>query len=159
MKKDFIFKLVLLLIVITISALISSSCMASYASDETTLAENRALWASKKISNYRYTIQWMAFGPRDVAGKRVMIEVRNGQRVAVKCLNGELKNTEFFDKLDSAEDLFNRIQVTIASKPYKMSAGYAPTTGFPLYISAKKNDESVTDDWWRIEITDFEVID
>ncbi|MEZ5428506.1 MAG: DUF6174 domain-containing protein [Pyrinomonadaceae bacterium] len=143
-------------LMIFLSAILLTYCSPS---ESYKLENNREKWKSQNISHYSFVIVWLAFGPREVAGKPVRIEVLNGKRVALECLDCELPETDFFDDLDTAEKLFDRVQSSIAAKPYSLSIIYDDDLGYPVSISGENHGPRVTDDSWSIRISQFKVID
>jgi hypothetical protein len=119
-------------------------------------AQRREQWASQKITDYRYTFKVFSFSPD--AGKPLMIEVREGKQVSLKCIECQLQRTQVYTNLDTIEKIFDVIQKEIEGDRYSFDVKYDETFGHPIFYRAKNKDSGIMDDWWRFEISNFEVI-
>ncbi len=119
------------------------------------LRQKREQWSSQKIANYHYTIKLSALNTD--AGKPVLIEVRDGKQVSIKCVGCELKQPETFTKLDTIEKLFETIEKGIGNNENSLHIKYDESLGYPLYWRGEMKKEA-TDNWWKYEISNFEAI-
>ena len=152
MMINSIFRQFNLWILLALPLILTTSC--SYLQTRE-LRQKREQWASQKIANYQYTIKLVAFNAD--GGKPVLIEVRDGKQVSMKCVGCELKQPETFTKLDTIEKLFETIEKGIENNENSLEIKYDKSLGYPLYWRGEMKKEA-TDNWWKYEISNFEVI-
>ena len=109
------------------------------------LARGRAVWASRNVSNYRFTVRVVCFCPEI---RNVVIEVRNGVVVSRTYEDdGTPVDSEFLAQYDTVEKLFAVIQEAVDQKAVRLDAMYDPTFGYPkeafIDISEQIADEEI----------------
>ncbi len=117
------------------------SPIASSSPAQSQLQQNRQLWRTQNISNYRYTLQVGCFCLPEVT-QPVVIEVRNGKVVSMIGVNTRKPvNPEYFKDYNSIPKLFNLVQNAIANRAHRISVTYHPTRGYPTQISIDQSQQ------------------
>ena len=119
------------------------------------LVQRREQWSAQKIVNYRYEIVLSAFYPD--RGKPVLIEVREGKQVSLKCVKCELQRPETFAKLDTIEKIFDAIETSFRDSKYSVSVNFDDKFGYPTYWRLS-GDSSQSDNTSTYKISNFEVL-
>jgi len=123
----------------------------------TQLQQNRQLWRSQNISNYRYTLRVGCFCTPEVT-QPVVIEVRNNRVTSITAANtGKPVNQEYFKQYDSMPKLFNIVKDAIAKKAHRISVTYHPTQGYPTQINIDENAQ-MADEERYLTIEKLEII-
>jgi hypothetical protein len=121
------------------------------------LQQNRQLWRSQNISNYRYTLRVSCFCTPEVT-QPVVIEVRNNRVTSITSANtGQPVNSEYFKQYNSIPKLFNLVQSAIAKKADSISVTYHPSLGYPTQINIDYSAQ-MADEETYLTIENLEVI-
>jgi len=146
-----------ILLIFTAAALVLtpglSSCNSKLSPE---IRANEALWKSKHVSSYDYSLEQSCFCPSNFKGP-VDIQVRNGEMTSVIYTdNGQKADAPIFADVDTITNLFTVIEDAYINKVYKLDVTYDAANGFPtrIYIDVLADE---TDTPRIITITNFTV--
>ncbi|HEV2147956.1 MAG TPA: DUF6174 domain-containing protein [Longimicrobiaceae bacterium] len=98
------------------------------------LYANRELWESRRVGDYRYTIQRSCRCEPEVTNP-ALVEVRDGKTASVTALDPMRPiRTQVVDSLDNFWELFDFVQAAMEQGPDKLVAEYDPEWGYPVYL-------------------------
>ncbi len=122
------------------------------------LLQNRERWASRGITNYRYVLQIRCFCPPESV-QPVMIEVQDNKVVSItSAQDSKPVDAQGFQRNDTIDKLFDRIQEAFDNNAYIIEAKYNPDFGYPRRVFVDY-DERIVDEEMQFEIVYFEVIE
>jgi hypothetical protein len=140
-----------------VAPLLLSGCGSGGGSTASTpLQKNEALWRSRAVSSYRYTLNTGAFNA--YAGHPVVVEVHNGATTSITPVESDFTaDPAYFALYSTVEKLFSVIGNAQANGAEAVSAAYEPAYGFPAnaFIDTKRQ---VADDEFGFTITDFQAL-
>ena len=119
---------------------------------------NRAKWEEQNISHYRFKLDIICLCPFQDSIP-MTIEVRDGQIISVKDINGmdlDKHDLKVFERAGTIERLFDIAKGSI-SKAFSASVSYNAEMGFPDSIESDW-DENVYDDEITYKVSEFEVL-
>jgi hypothetical protein len=117
----------------------------------------RRLWERQGIASYRYTFYRSCGECLPEAAAPARVEVRDGRTVSVVAAGGRPIRPEFFDGVDTVEEIFAGLEEVIARGPYRFSARYDERRGYAVSHSVDL-DRKYVDDEGGFTVADFEVI-
>jgi len=119
---------------------------------------NRSQWEGQNITHYRFKLDIICLCPFQDSIP-MTIEVRGGQIVSVKDINGmdlDKHDLKVFERAGTIERLFDIAKGSI-SKAFSASVSYNAEMGFPDSIESDW-DENVYDDEITYKVSEFEVL-
>ena len=125
-----------------------SACTKSKTDNEFSI--NKALWSSKKLLNYTYTLRIICLCPPARTGPHV-IKVVNGRIASVNGLPYDESKT---GKLYPIAEYFDFINTSLSPKPFRSEISYNPKYGYPEIVYFDFN-EAIADDEIRYAIIKF----
>lgn len=115
---------------------------------------DRALWESKQVRSYRFTLTTHAFSP--TAGQPVRVEVRDGQTVSVEPLSKDFRgNPDDLVRFGTIDKLFAVVEDAEQRGAERLEAKYDPTYGFPSDVNIDYR-AAMADEEFGFEVEDFE---
>ena len=150
MKKLFLFTIVAML-------LFNIACPGKFSSLERDLSQNRQLWTSRNLKDYRYRLQLGCFCPRELT-QPVIIEVKNGQRVSIVYeADRSVVANEFFNRFDTIDDVFAFVDDAIDRDASKITVTFNSEFGYPTQVSVDYIELAV-DEEMAVFVSDLEAI-
>lgn len=124
-------------------------------------AEGRALWESKGIEDYRFTLSRNCFC---LIREPVVVEVRDGKAITItdqatgKSTIDGFELTEIFEEAATIDKLFARIEQAEVEGAVRIDVTYDKTYGYPtsLYID---QSEMIADEEIGYVVSAFEVLE
>ncbi|MBC7901019.1 MAG: hypothetical protein H7070_13315 [Saprospiraceae bacterium] len=121
--------------------------------DVAEIEQNRDLWTSKNIQNYKMIIG--AEGFLTNFPEQVLVEVHSHRLKTIKSLSKTGKNhTEAYKEFNTVEKLFDFIDRAQSKKPYRLFLRYDETFGYPTMIDL--DDSPGTDDRLILNVVSLE---
>ena len=118
------------LVMVVITALLSSCGSGSGSAPSSPLQTNEALWRSRALSSYRYMLTTAAFNTQ--AGHPVIVEVHKGATASITPVEGGFTpDSTYFAQYSTVEKLFDVIRNAEDAKANQVTTSYDSHDGFP----------------------------
>jgi hypothetical protein len=135
---------------VVVSVLLSGCGSSGGSTAPSPLQKNEALWRSRAVSSYRYTLRVVAF----YAAPPVRVEVHNGATTSLTPVeDGQAVDPAYFAPYSTVEKLFSVIENAHGADA--LSATYDPAYGFPANTAIDPKRQ-VADDEYGFTVTNFE---
>jgi hypothetical protein len=131
-------------------ALLFLSCTKSGENED--LSRNRAIWNSKNLSNYEFTLTVSCFCTEAVAGPHLIKVVDD----TIASVNDKPYDPSTMGLLLTIDGLFTYVEKSIERKPYQKNITYNSLYGYPesVYFDFEK---TMADEETGYQVTDFKV--
>ncbi|AKG53140.1 hypothetical protein DGWBC_0456 [Dehalogenimonas sp. WBC-2] len=112
-----------------------SGCAVTKDPAQLELDTNRSIWEKAGIVDYEFQLRIVCFCPYDYT-RPVTVQVAGGNPVTVTYADAPFEvTTDFFQRADTIEKLFDIIQNSIDTGADSLVVKYDPTYGYPKSIS------------------------
>jgi hypothetical protein len=142
------------LAMLMITALLSGCGSGSGSAPSSPLQTNEALWKSRALSSYRYTLTTGAFSAQ--AGHPVTIEVHSGVTASITPVESNFTpDPAYFAQYATVEKLFDVIRNAQDAKANQLTASYDSHNGFPTQAFVDPNRQ-LADDEFSFQVSAFQ---